>query len=99
MKPLDFIPRSARGLVQPAVKYRGRENLRIIYGSDYDAPRNLDRLRSRGLGRKRALALGEFALGVEALELSWFSVNWKNVAGELDTGIRLRVSHVYCTDS
>ena len=47
---------------------RGREYLRIIYGPDYTAEANLTRLRRRGLGRKRALALGEFALGVEALE-------------------------------
>ncbi len=51
-----------------AEKCRGREYLRIIYGPDYDAPANLDRLRSRGLGRKRALVLNEFALGIEALE-------------------------------
>jgi energy-coupling factor transporter ATP-binding protein EcfA2 len=31
-------------------------------------PENLDRLRSRGLGAKRSLALREFALGIEALE-------------------------------
>ena len=32
------------------------------------APENLERLRSRGLGAKRSLALREFALGMEALE-------------------------------
>ena len=68
VKPLDFITRGPRGLVQPAVKCRGREYLRIIYGPDYTAPENLDRLRSRGLSGKRSLALREFALGVEALE-------------------------------
>ncbi|CAN5638863.1 polynucleotide kinase-phosphatase [soil metagenome] len=68
VKPFDFIVKNDRGLVQPAVKCRGREYLRIIYGPDYDSPVNLDRLRHRGLGRKRALALSEFALGVEALE-------------------------------
>ena len=57
-----------RGLAQPAVKCRGREYLRIIYGPDYTAEENLARLRSRGLGRKRSLALGEFALGIEGLE-------------------------------
>ena len=50
------------------MKCRGREYLRIIYGPDYTAEENLSRLRSRGLGRKRSLALGEFALGVEGLE-------------------------------
>jgi protein phosphatase len=60
--------RGKRGLVQPAVKCRGREYLRIIYGPEYDRPQNIERLRSRGLGAKRSLALREFALGIEALE-------------------------------
>ena len=68
VKPLDFILRGKRGLAQPAVKCRGPEYLRIIYGPDYTAAENLSRLRSRGLGHKRSLALGEFALGVEGLE-------------------------------
>lgn len=68
VKPLDFIARSERGLVQPALKVRGRGYLRIIYGPDYLAPRNLERLRARGLGAKRSLASREFGLGVEALE-------------------------------
>jgi protein phosphatase len=71
VKPLDFIAGSETGekrLVQPAVKCRGREYLRIIYGPEYSAPENLQRLRSRGLGRKRSLALREFALGLESLE-------------------------------
>ncbi len=68
VKPLDFITRGARGLVQPAVKCRGREYLRIIYGPEYTAPENLERLRARGLSTKRSLALREFALGVEGLE-------------------------------
>jgi protein phosphatase len=42
--------------------------LRIIYGPDYDTEENLSRLRKRGLGRKRSLALREFALGLEGLE-------------------------------
>ena len=68
VKPLDFIARNKRGLLQPAVKCRGREYLRIIYGPEYTAPENLERLRSRGLHAKRSLALREFALGLEALE-------------------------------
>ena len=68
VKPLEFISRGKRGLVQPAVKCRGKVYLRIIYGPEYDAPEHLARLRSRGLGAKRSLALREFALGVEALE-------------------------------
>lgn len=68
VKPYDFIARGRRGLVQPAVKCRGREYLRIIYGPEYTMPEHIERLRSRGLNRKRALALREFALGIEALE-------------------------------
>jgi protein phosphatase len=68
VKPLDFIARGKRGVLQPAVKVRGPEYLRIIYGPEYSSPENLDRLRSRGLGAKRSLALREFALGVEGLE-------------------------------
>jgi len=68
VKPVDFIARGSRGLVQPAVKCRGKEYLRIIYGPEYALPENLERLRGRGLSTKRSLALREFALGIEALE-------------------------------
>jgi protein phosphatase len=68
VKPLDFVVRGRRGTVQPGIKCRGREYLRNIYGPEYTAPANLERLRSRRLGTKRSLALREFALGVEALE-------------------------------
>ena len=67
VKPLSFIARGKKGLLQPAIKCRGREYLRIIYGPDYDRPENLDRLKKRGLGQKRAMAIREFALGLEAL--------------------------------
>lgn len=68
LKPFDFIVRGQRGLVQPAIKCRGREYLRIIYGPEYLLPENLERLRSRAVSKKRSLALREFALGIEALE-------------------------------
>ncbi|MDX3658623.1 polynucleotide kinase-phosphatase [Streptomyces sp. ID05-26A] len=64
VKPLA----NAGGRFQPGVKVRGREYLRIIYGPDYTSPENLSRLRKRSLGRKRGLALREYALGIEALE-------------------------------
>ncbi|QGM47129.1 polynucleotide kinase-phosphatase [Methylocystis heyeri] len=67
VKPRDFIARGAKGLIQPALKVRGQEYLRIIYGPEYDLAENLARLRQRGLGAKRANALREFALGHEAL--------------------------------
>ncbi len=68
VKPLDFVTKGQHGLVQPAVKCRGREYLRIIYGPEYTLPENLEQLRSRGLSAKRSLALREFALGTESLE-------------------------------
>ncbi|HZE54615.1 MAG TPA: polynucleotide kinase-phosphatase [Bradyrhizobium sp.] len=68
IKPREFVARGKKGLVQPALKVRGHEYLRIIYGPEYDAPENLVRLRERGLGGKRNLALREFALGHEALK-------------------------------
>ena len=68
VKPLQFVATTSRGLLQPAVKCRGREYLRIIYGPEYTLPEHLERLRERGLSGKRSLALREFALGVEGLE-------------------------------
>jgi len=68
VKPETFVARGRRGLVQPAIKVRGREYLRIIYGPEYDDPDNLARLRRRHVAHKRSLALREFALGVEGLE-------------------------------
>ena len=68
VKPFTFIAKGKKGLVQPAIKCRGREYLRIIYGPEYTAKVNLERLKSRSLGTKRSLALREFALGIEALE-------------------------------
>ncbi len=68
VKPPGFVLQGPRGLAQPAVKCRGREYLRLIYGPDYAGESNLTRLRGRGLAHKRSLALGEFALGVEGLE-------------------------------
>ena len=55
-------------MIQPAIKVRGKEYLRIIYGPEYDSPENISRLKARKLSAKRSLALREFALGVEGLE-------------------------------
>ena len=68
VKSMDFVHQTERGPLQPAVKCRGAEYLRIIYGPEYTLPENLERLRQRGLGRKRSLALREFSLGIESLE-------------------------------
>ena len=68
VKPYDFIVKNGRELLQPAVKCRGKEYLRIIYGPEYTMDENLKRLRNRSVGKKRSLALREFSLGMESLE-------------------------------
>jgi len=68
VKPYTFISTNNKGLLQPAIKIRGAEYLRIIYGAEYDTPENITRLKSRGLSFKRSQALREFALGMEGLE-------------------------------
>ena len=66
VKPYDFIAYGKDGgILQPAVKCRGREYLRIIYGPEYCEEGNLSRLKKRGLAKKRALAVQEFALGID----------------------------------
>lgn len=67
VKPYNFIEKDGKGLIQPAIKIRGREYLRIIYGPEYTSSENLVRLKERGLNAKRGLAMREFSLGVEAL--------------------------------
>ena len=68
VKPIPFIARKKKGrLIQPAIKCRGREYLRIIYGPEYTTSANLAKLRQRNVKTKQSLALREFALGLEAL--------------------------------
>ncbi|WP_431994220.1 polynucleotide kinase-phosphatase [Streptomyces griseoflavus] len=69
VKPVDALVRDSAGrLVQPGIKCRGREYLRIIYGPEYTRPENLARLRGRFLNHKRSLAIREYALGLESLD-------------------------------
>lgn len=68
VKPMDFIAAGINGLPQPAVKCRGPEYLRIIYGPEYTLGDHLTRLKKRSLSKKRRLALAEFSLGMESLE-------------------------------
>ena len=68
VKPLANLVRGPQGIVQPGLKVRGREYLRIIYGPEYTQEQHLERLRVRSLGRKQSLALREYALGLEAVE-------------------------------
>ena len=67
VKPIDNLVRGPKGLVQPGLKVRGREYLRIIYGADYTDPATLHRLKQRTVGQKRSMALREYALGLEAV--------------------------------
>ena len=67
VKPEVFTAIENSRLLQPAVKCRGREYLRIIYGAEYLEPEHLSRLKKRSLTRKRTLALKEFSLGMESL--------------------------------
>ena len=67
VKPETFTAHQGFKLLQPAVKCRGREYLRIIYGAEYLDPDHLKRLKVRSLNRKRTLALKEFSLGMESL--------------------------------
>ena len=67
VKPEIYTAMNGNRLLQPAVKCRGREYLRIIYGAEYLEPEHLKRLKVRSLNRKRNLALKEFSLGMESL--------------------------------
>ena len=68
VKPETFVAKRHTELLQPAVKCRGKEYLRIIYGPEYLMPEHLTRLKKRSLSRKRSLALREFSLGMESLK-------------------------------
>ncbi|MCX3061956.1 polynucleotide kinase-phosphatase [Streptomyces beihaiensis] len=72
VKPVEALVRQEGDgksrLVQPGIKCRGREYLRIIYGPEYTRPENLEVLRRRSLGHKRSLAIREYGLGLEALD-------------------------------
>ena len=77
VKPLDFIAEGRRGKTQPAIKCRGPEYLRIIYGPEYLLPANLERLRSRNVGAKRSLA---------AASSHWVSRRWSVLSEESHCG-------------
>lgn len=54
VKPLGFVVNGRKGIVQPGIKCRGRDYLRIIYGPEYADASQINRLRSRNLSRKRS---------------------------------------------
>ena len=68
VKPMANLSHTGRTLVQPGIKVRGREYLRIVYGPDYTEPANMARLRDRTVAHKRSMALREYALGLESLD-------------------------------
>ena len=68
IKPMDFTVERKNGPIQPAIKCRGRNYLRIIYGPEYTAKHHIQTLKKRTLGKKRSMALREFVLGIESLE-------------------------------
>ena len=68
VKPLDFILRGQAGAGPARREVPGAGVPADHLRPGLHAAENLSRLRSRGLGRKRSLALREFALGVEGLE-------------------------------
>lgn len=76
LKPVRFIARGGKGLIQPAMKVRGHDDLWIIHGPDQDLPRNIARLHERGLGRKFSLADRAFHLGREGCTASSGNPLW-----------------------
>ncbi|MDM5234548.1 polynucleotide kinase-phosphatase [Lysinibacillus pakistanensis] len=68
IKPELFVTTYKGKLIQPAIKVRGREYLRIIYGMDYLQTSNLIKLKERNPSKKMRNALREFALGLEGIE-------------------------------
>ncbi len=73
VKPLEFVVRGRRGMTQPAVKCRGPEYLRIIYGPEYLLAENLERLRSRSVSTKRwsdSFAKNHFVVSTSAFSVS-----------------------------
>lgn len=67
IKPFDFLAHHKGKLLQPAIKVRGREYLRIIYGMDYTDETIMKRLKQRNPSRKMKNALLEFKLGLEGI--------------------------------
>lgn len=69
VKPLDWNAVSTNGRpVQPAMKVRGREYLRLIYGMNYLEPEVLEHVKKRGLKKKQQMAVDEYALGLEGIQ-------------------------------
>lgn len=72
VKPWRFVSEGKRGLAQPALKCRTPEYLRVVYGLEYDSPRNRATLAARpGMARRREKhrrVVRQFAMSIEGLE-------------------------------
>jgi hypothetical protein len=73
IKPMAVISTGRRGgTVQPGVKCRGREHLRLVYGPEYDRNEYLEALRERSAfshrRQKHRGVLRQFALSLEAVK-------------------------------
>lgn len=90
VKPETFVAHTERGIAAPAIKCRGREYLRIIYGPEYTTPTQLEQLRKRSTRGKMALATREFALGMHALHQFVERAPLRNVAPGSVRGARTR---------
>ena len=68
VKPAANLVRGREGMVQPGLKVRGPRVPAHHLRPRLHRARQPGRLRQRGLGHKRSLALREYALGLEALD-------------------------------
>jgi hypothetical protein len=72
IKPMPFVACGRRGIAQPALKFRSKEHLRLVYGPNYVSPGNLEDLKSREALLKRRnkhrRIIRQFALSMEAVE-------------------------------
>lgn len=66
-KPQTFIVKKQGNLLQPAIKCRGREFLRLTFGPEYTDPISMRILREQNVVGKQIFSLKEFSLGIEAM--------------------------------
>lgn len=65
--------------MQPMIKVRTREYLRLIYGPAYDVPESLVVWRDRNLRLQRETAVRQYSLGVEAISRFVERQSWEQV--------------------
>jgi len=85
-KPIDTVNYSPSGyLIQPMMKVRGRNYLRIIYGMDYLEPEIFEIVKKRGTNKKRLQAILETELS--NLIFTAFTHNRKELRMKFVAGI------------